>query len=277
MSRRVSDLHRTAFVTGASSGLGRAFAEMLLGDGVRVWGTSRDPARLRSAGPLPQLNPVPLDLGDPAAAEAAYRRAASEAGGFGLVVNNAGFGVFGEFDALGFDLWRGQVDALLLGTARLAHAAYGDLRARGRGCLVNVSSLAVDFPLPFMSGYNVAKAGLSALSASLAQEAAGGAVTVIDFRPGDYRTGFNDAMRPGAGMADGARTAPALARLDALMAAAPGPERAAADLRRAVLRDRSGVVRSGGFFQARAAPLLARLAPAGLVSRALARYFGLEP
>ena len=47
-ANRVSALHRTAFVTGASTGLGRAFAEMLLAEGVRVWGTSRDPARLGS-------------------------------------------------------------------------------------------------------------------------------------------------------------------------------------------------------------------------------------
>ena len=59
--------HGTAFVTGASTGLGRAFTEMLLREGVRVWGTSRDPKRLadQSAGHPGTFFPVTLDLADP--------------------------------------------------------------------------------------------------------------------------------------------------------------------------------------------------------------------
>jgi hypothetical protein len=63
-------------------------------------------------------------------------------------------------------------------------------------------------------------------------------------------------------------------RLDAMLASAPPPERAAADLRRALLANRSGVVRSGSLFQARVAPLLARVLPASWVRSANARYFG---
>ena len=70
---RVSDLHRTAFVTGASTGLGRAFAGMLLADGVRVWGTARDTARLAPLAANPNFTAVALDLRDGAQAEAAFR------------------------------------------------------------------------------------------------------------------------------------------------------------------------------------------------------------
>jgi short-subunit dehydrogenase len=279
MTRRVSDLHRTAFVTGAGSGLGRAFAAMLLAEGVRVWGTSRSPEGLAGAFPGGAFTPVRLDLADGAGAVESFRRAAVEAGGvFDLVVNNAGYGVFGEFVSVGMDTWAAHVDAVLMTTVRLSHAAYGPMRARGRGCLVNISSLAAEFPLPYMSGYNVAKAGLSALGESLIFESRGTGVTVVDFRPGDYRTAFNDTMKsqstPGRPGARPARAASAWASLEAHLRSAPPPEKAAADLRRAILRGRSATVRSGSLFQARIAPLLARISPAAVQRAARDRYHG---
>ena len=274
MGAPLSSRYRTAFITGASTGLGRAFAEMLLAEGVRVWGTSRDPARLSGLGPE-NFTAVALDLDAPEAAEAAYRRAAAQAGGgFDLVVNNAGFGVFGEFDAVDWTVWQGQLDAMLGGNLRLAHAAYGGMRERDRGTLVNVSSLAAEFPLPYMAGYNIAKAGLSALSESLLFESRGTAVKILDFRPGDYRTAFNQTMQTPTSTPRAAKTGRAWAVLEANLQAAPVPARAAADLRGALLTGRRGVVRSGSFFQAGLAPILARLAPSFLVRGAIARYFG---
>ncbi len=270
---RLSQLYPTAFVSGASNGLGRAFARMLLAEGVRVWGTSRDPARL--AGVLErrpgQFYPVTLDLASPQGAVGAYEGAAEEAGGaFDLVVNNAGYGVFGEFGALDSSVWRTQLEGMLGTVVTLSHCAYRSMRHRNRGCLVHVSSLAAEFPIPYMSGYNVAKAGLSALSESLIFESRGTGVRVIDFRPGDYRTDFNRGM---AKASASARTKRVWECLEAILAAAPAPERAAEDLRGALLRDRSAVVRSGTFFQARLAPLLARALPAPFTRWATARYF----
>ena len=246
MPRRVSERYRTAFVTGAASGLGRAFAGMLVAEGVRVWGTSRDPARLdRQAGILP----VALDLADAAGAAAAFDRASREAGeGFDIVVNNAGYGVFGEFAAVEFADWQAQLDAMLGATLRIAHAAWKSMGARGRGVLVNVSSVGADLPLPYMSGYNVCKAGLSALSESLVFESRGSAVRVIDFRPGDHRTAFNDNMRTAPGsLADSPRVAAAWRALESNLRSSPPAARAASDLRAALLRNRSGIVRSGSF------------------------------
>jgi short-subunit dehydrogenase len=187
-------------------------------------------------------------------------------------VNNAGYGVYGGFGELEGAAWRAQIEGMLGSVAELSHAAYRLMRARGRGCLVHVSSIAAEFPLPYMSGYNVAKAGLSALSESLIFESRGTAVTIIDFRPGDYRTEFNRAMHKGP---QNDATRRAWDRLDATFSSSPPPERAAADLRRALLRNRSGIVRSGSFFQARLAPLLARLIPSSWRRRATAAYFGL--
>jgi short-subunit dehydrogenase len=279
-AERLVDLYPNAFVTGASAGLGRAFAEMLLSEGVRVWGTARDAGRLtETATRHPALfTPVVFDLADYDAGETAFKRASKSAGGaFDLVVNNAGYGVFGEFDASGFAVWQAQLETMLTATLRLSHAALREMRARGRGCLVNVSSLAVEFPLPFMSGYNVAKAGLAAFSESLIVETRNTGLTVIDFRPGDFRTDFNHAMQSVSPAASASHRAMARAwnALEANLRAAPPPDRAAASLRSALLRQRSGTVRAGSFFQARLAPFCNRLLPVSAQRWLAARYFGL--
>ncbi len=271
---RVSELYRTAFVTGASTGLGRAFAEMLLADGVRVWGTSRDPARLA---PLAQAYPetfhaVACDLADGPAAAAAFLAAADRAGGFELVVNNAGYGVFAEFAGADFPVWQEQIEVMLVATARLSHAALRAHLARGRGALVNISSLAAEFPLPFQSAYNVVKAGLSALNESLLLETAGTAVIVLDVRPGDYRTDFEGSvLQPQTPPTP--RMERAWRAFDRMMRSGPPPAHAAACLRRALLRQRRGTLRIGRFFQAVLAPFLARFGSLDLKRRVQARYF----
>ena len=192
----------------------------------------------------------------------AFGAASQAAGGaFDLVVNNAGYGVFGEFAAVDAGVWRSQIGAMLGTVLSISHAAFGAMRARGRGCLVHVSSLAAEFPLPYMSGYNVAKAGLSALSESLMFESRGTGVTVIDFRPGDYRTDFNRSMHKGS---LSTTTQGAWSALEAAPCRGAAAREGGGDLRRALLSGRGGVVRSGSFFQARLAPALARLA-AGLL------------
>ena len=273
---RLAHFYRTAFITGASTGLGRAFAEMLLAEGVQVWGTSRDPARLaplrEGARDAARFHAVALDLRDGDAAVAAFEAAAQEAGGFDLVINNAGYGVFAEFTAVEFGIWQEQLEVMLVNTARLAHAALGPMRARGRGALVNLSSLAAEFPLPFQSAYNMAKAGLTALSESLMLEMAGTEIVILDVRPGDYRTDFEGSVRRPQ-TATSTRLDRAWAAFERMMASGPEPAHAAAALRRALVRRKSGTVRTGRFFQAVAAPLLTRLASLRLKRRIQAAYF----
>lgn len=269
---RVSDLHRTAFVTGASTGLGRAFAEMLLADGVRVWGTARDAARLAPLAANPGFTAVTLDLRNGAQAEKDFLAADAAAGGFDLVINNAGYGVFGGFAAADFSVWQEQLEVMLVNTARLAHAALRGMATRRRGALVNISSLAAEFPLPFQAAYNMTKSGLSALNESLMLEFAGTGIVILDVRPGDYRTDFEGSVRRPAGEVT-PRMTRAWAAFEKMMLSGPGPAHAAAALRRALLRNRSGTVRTGRFFQAVLAPLLARFGSLPLRRRIQAAYF----
>lgn len=276
MSHPLSARYRTAFVTGASTGLGLAFTEMLLAEGVEVWGTSRDPRRLPvRAG----FHSVALELGDGAAAEQAFLAAEQAAGGFDLVVNNAGFGAFGAFAHTDFSVWEEQLRVMLVHTARLSQVALRGMLARNRGAIVNVSSIAGEFSMPYQAIYNTVKAGLSALNESLMYEVKGTGVIVIDLRPGDYRTDFEGSVRypaqAGASATTTARMARARTAFEQMMGSGPAPAHAAAALRAALRRGRSGTIRTGRFFQAVLAPLLARLGSLALKRRIQERYFGL--
>ena len=273
---RLADLYRTAFITGASTGLGRGFAEMLLREGVAVWGTSRELHRLEAlaapAGSAGTFYPVALDLRDGTAAEEAFRAAERAAGGFDLLINNAGFGVFAEFAAVDFAVWREQLEVMLINPARLCHVALRGMLARNHGGIVNISSLAAEFPLPFQSGYNVVKSGLSALDESLLVETAGTGVVILDFRPGDYRTDFDGSVRRPQTQPTG-RMEQAWKAFEAMMRSGPSPAHAAEALRQALRRRKSGTVRCGRFFQAVVAPFLTRFSTLDLKRRIQARYF----
>jgi short-subunit dehydrogenase len=276
MSTALAARYRTAFITGAGTGLGLAFAEMLLAEGVAVWGTSRNPARLpvRTG-----FHGVQMELGDGAAAEKAFKDAEQAAGGFDLVINNAGFGAFGSFAHTDFAVWEEQLRVMLVNTARLSHVALRGMLARRRGALVNISSIAGEFSLPYQSAYNATKAGLSALNESLMYEVKGTGVIIIDFRPGDYRTDFEGSVRrpdqTGVDPLQASRMGRVWQGFTAMMESGPAPAGAAADLRRALVRGRSGTVRTGRFFQAVAGPFLARFGTLALKRRIQEKYFGL--
>ncbi len=273
----LSSRYRTAFVTGASTGLGRAFTEMLLAEGVEVWGTARDAARLPARA---RFHAVALELADGHAAEKTFLEAEQAAGGFDIVINNAGFGAFGAFAHTDFAVWEEQFRVMLVNTARLSQAALRGMLARKTGALVNISSIAGEFGMPYQAVYNTVKAGLSALNESLMYEVKGTGVIILDFRPGDYRTDFEGSVRrPAQGAALDAGNAARMARVwpkfSAMMQTGPAPAHAAESLKRALLRGRSGTVRTGRFFQAVLGPFLARFGSLALKRRIQEKYFGL--
>lgn len=251
---------------------------MLIREGVRVWGTARDASRLAHFLPegttvaTTQFVPVVMDLREGAAAEAVFHHAETEASGFDLVINNAGYGVFGEFAPADFSVWQEQLEVMLLNTARLSHAALRGMLDRNRGALVNVSSLAAEFPLPFQSAYNIAKAGLTALSESLMMELDKTGIVILDVRPGDYRTDFEGSVRR-VSADPNPRMIRAWHAFEKMMQTGPHPAHAAEALRRALLRNRSGTVRTGRFFQAVVAPFLARLGSLPLRRRIQSSYY----
>ncbi len=259
-----------ALVTGASSGIGRAVAIGLVKRGASVWGTSRDPARVD----WPDgVQPLQLSLDRPRLVDEAWGSQSMDALAFDLVVNNAGYGAFGRYLETPFEVWEGQLNALLLGTMKVSRLALPGLIER-KGCLVNVSSIAADFPVPFMSAYNVAKAGLSAFTESLVIETSSTGVRVVDFRPGDVKTPFNQNLvrKLGKNTNEGCM-GKVWRRIEDRVSKSPEPTPVAEKLLRCIQRDQTGTIRAGTFFQAVLAPLLARLVSSSLARSGNIAYY----
>ena len=184
----LNSMYSKVLVTGASAGLGEGFVRMLLDEGLEVWGTSRRPRQLPERD---RFHPVELDLRNADSLKDFLDNVLRQGPPFDLVVNNAGYGAFYPFDKFPENEIGGQIDVLLSGPIQICRQAYSGMHQRGHGVLVNVSSLAAEFPLPYMSLYNASKSGLSGFSQSLILESRGSGVTVIDFQPGDFTTSFN--------------------------------------------------------------------------------------
>lgn len=272
MANKLGEMYRGALVTGVTSGLGKAFAEMLKAEGVEVWGTSRKAENI----PVGEgIYPLALDLADGASVGQFLQAMEPVWPRLDLVVNNAGNGIFNRFEQFEPDQIGEQLRVLLHGPMALCHAALPGFLAQGRGTLVNVASLAREFPLPYFSLYNAAKAGLSNFTRSLQTELVGTGVTTIDFQPGDYRTRFNDSAARPEELELHPRLEQAWNSLEKHLSEAPLPEKAARDLRRALMRGKSGVVYSGDCFQTKLAPFLARFGTWNLVECAMRAYYKL--
>ncbi|HEV7499769.1 MAG TPA: SDR family oxidoreductase [Vicinamibacteria bacterium] len=183
-------------ITGASSGIGRATAELLASRGFRVFGASRRP-------PSPPLTGIreewiSMDVRDEAAARAGVSAVVAQAGRLDAVVCAAGYGVFGSVEDLPIEKARAQMETNVIGTLTVLRAALSHLR-RAQGRAVVVGSLAGRAPIPFQSHYSASKAALDALTLALRIEVAPLGVGVSLVEPGDIQTPFNENMDWGGG------------------------------------------------------------------------------
>ena len=265
------------FLTGASAGIGLLAAKALCERGHRVWGTARKAENLPV---LENFHPIPMDLNNRDSIRIGFDQALGEAGRFDVLINNAGSGVFGPLEAFSDAELRAQMDVLFFGPLDLIRLVLPSMRAANKGLIVNVASLAAEFPLPFLAPYTVSKAALASLTEGLGMELAHTDVRVIDLRPGDFATSFHLSTRRVESPLNAAYQ-PNLDRawktIDHNMAAAPDPQQVADVLVDIVEgRTRRPVVAVGDFFQARVAPFLVRLSPRAWVQWGLRMYYGLK-
>jgi NAD(P)-dependent dehydrogenase (short-subunit alcohol dehydrogenase family) len=178
------------FVTGSSRGFGREFVTAALSRGDSVAATARD----AGAGEDLVIEygdavlPLTLDVTDRSAVTAAVRQAHDHFGRLDVVVNNAGFGLFGTVEELSETDVRAQLETNLLGALWVSQAVLPYLREQGSGHIVQISSAGGVLAFPAMGGYHASKWALEGLSESLSQEVAGFGIKVTIVEPGSFGT-----------------------------------------------------------------------------------------
>ena len=182
---------KTWLITGASSGFGRAMADLVLRRGGRVIGTARDAttlAGLVESGGGRAIG-VALDVSDRQQTATAMEQVAAF-GGADVLFNNAGYGFLGGLEESALDEIDAQFDVHVFAPIRLAKAVLPGMRERGRGFILNMSSIAGVKGFPGSPFYTGSKAALAGVSESLAGEVAPFGIGVMVIEPGFFRTDF---------------------------------------------------------------------------------------
>jgi uncharacterized protein len=186
-----------ALVTGASAGIGQTFARLLARDGYDLVLVARDSARLDAL--AKELDGhygvdsevLPADLTDREQLRRVEARLRAEPA-IDLLINNAGFGTYGRFHELDVDIEEREIQLNVVALMRLAHAALDVMVPRGRGSILNVSSVAGFQPVPGDATYAATKSFVLSFSEALHEELRGTGVTVTVLAPGFTRTEFQE-------------------------------------------------------------------------------------
>ncbi len=186
----------TALVTGASSGIGEAFARAFAGRGDSLVLVARSVARLEAlAAELTaehgvRADALAADLSDPSAADAVVAELAARGIVVDTLVNNAGFGTHGEFAALDPKRERDEIMVNCFAPVALTRALLPGMIARKAGAVINVGSTASFQPVPYMATYGATKAFVLSFSEALAEEVRVHGVRVVALCPGQTETAF---------------------------------------------------------------------------------------
>jgi short-subunit dehydrogenase len=187
-----------AVVTGASTGIGDAFARLLAARAYNLVVVARDAARLDAlakelhAQHATEVEVMAVDLIDDARRATVEARLADTTRPVDMLINNAGFGTYGSFPELDVDAESRMIELNVLALMRLTHAAVGPMVARGRGSILNVSSLGGFQPTPKIATYGATKAFVTSFTQSVHEEVRGTGVKVSCLCPGFTRTEFQE-------------------------------------------------------------------------------------
>ena len=185
-----------ALVTGGSSGIGRATAELLRERGYAVYEISR------SGKTEPGITHITADVTDEGSVNAAVAEIIAKEGGIDLLINNAGFGISGPVEFTAAADARRIMDVNFFGQFLCARAVLPYMRERDSGRIVALSSVAAPIAIPYQGFYSASKAAASSLALALRNEVSEFGIKVCAVMPGDASTGFTGARKKSAGGAE---------------------------------------------------------------------------
>lgn len=189
---------KTAVVTGATKGIGRAIAEALAAEGMNVLISARDADDVtRAAEEITRLGGgralgVKCDVRKHEDVRTLVERAAAEFGSLDVLINNAGIGKFGTVEEMSPEDFRAVIETNVFGVYYCCHEAIPHMKRVGGGYIINISSLAGANAHPEMAAYNASKFALNGFSEAMMQEVRGDNIKVSYIMPGSVNTYFND-------------------------------------------------------------------------------------
>jgi NAD(P)-dependent dehydrogenase (short-subunit alcohol dehydrogenase family) len=253
---------RVVLVTGASSGIGKACAELLPIYGFKVYPASR-------------YHPeFPLDVTRDASVQRLVREIVEKEGRIDAVVNNAGIAIAGAVEDTTPEEALHQFETNFLGVLRVTRAALPHMRRQGSGNVINIGSIGGLLAIPYQGLYSASKFALEGLTESLRLEVRQFGIHVTIVEPGDHRTGLTRSRVRTAASTYGTRADRAIGQMARDEQAGPDPIGVARVVLRVLESRRPRLRYTSGPLIQRAAVLLKRVAPYSLIERVMEIYYG---
>lgn len=180
----------TVLITGCSSGIGAAAVRQFAAQGWNVAATLRQPAQAHFDPGAGCVQAFALDVTDLASVDAAVQQAQARFGAIDVLINNAGYGLFGPFETATPEMIDRQMRTNVGGVFALTRAVLPAMRERGHGVIINVASLTGLVAMPLYSLYAASKFAVVGFSESLSHELAPLGIRVKVFAPGSVATDF---------------------------------------------------------------------------------------
>ena len=181
--------HKSIFITGSSSGLGRAAAKLFASKGWKVIASMRDPKKEKELGNISGVTLMALDVTDPHEIERVAEQVMAS-GGVDVVFNNAGYGLAGPLEGLTDEQILRMVNTNMLGAIRTTKAFVPHFREKRAGLFINTTSIGGLLTVPFNSIYHATKWALEGWSESMAFELSQFGIGIKTIEPGGMKTDF---------------------------------------------------------------------------------------
>lgn len=261
---------KTALITGGTSGIGWALSQRLLDQGTKVYSVSR---RIDKVPSYENFHSLKFDLFQVDDLKGFCQNFIEEYELPDLLVNNAGYGAFFEWNDFPEKEIHRQNKILFLAPILLTRFFAPLMAEAGNGAIMNLSSLAVTYPLPHMPMYNAGKSALSTFTRSMMLEY-DEFPKFIDFRMGDVKTNFNESCSRQLNEAWSKKMKSAWKQIEKQLIDSPEPEFASVQIMKVLKKDKSGVFYGGGFFQSAIASWVHRFLSEDVIRKLLLnRYY----
>lgn len=177
-------MSKVIFITGASSGIGKAIGEFLHQKNFKVYGTSRNPERIEnSLFPL-----VKLDVRNVESIQLAVAEILSKESRIDIVINNAGVGITGPLEEIPTVEIKNNFETNLFGPIEVMKAVLPQMRKQKSGLIINITSIAGYMGLPYRSIYSASKGALELITEALSMEVKEFGIHITNVAPGDFAT-----------------------------------------------------------------------------------------
>ena len=175
---------KVVLITGASSGIGKETATYLASNGYKVYGVARRDFNIDG------VSPVLGDVTDRAVVKEIVDFVIKLEGKIDILINNAGMGIAGAVETTSMEMIEKQFKVNFFGAVNMAQEVLPHMRKEKSGKIINISSVASIFPIPYQAFYSASKSALDAWAKALRLEVKDFGISVTNILPGDIKTGF---------------------------------------------------------------------------------------